>query len=269
MLWESVDPVEQLAKRFGFRDGSSAAEWAAESCRRHWGLEVTRCDRLVISAWNAMAWVVADDRRLIVKWSALPQVFARLVDAARVTAWLDARGIPVACPLPAAEGSLLVEVCGDESSSLPLPDSRFLVGVLPVIEGELLDVDDPAQVADAGQMLAAVHEALASYPDGVGSRRPKRHEQLIHNDFRSANILHDGSKITAVLDLEEICYGTRVADLSKAAVLLSTRYRDWAPTSPPVRGAFVDAYNASAPLAPEEQRELDERIAELVQQAWI
>jgi homoserine kinase type II len=267
MLWESVDPTEQLARRFGFRDSASVAEWVADALQRRWELDVTSCDRVVISDWNVMAWVMANERRLIAKWSALPQRFARLGDSARIVSWLDSRGIPVAAPIPAADGRLLVEFDNDAKgrvkSRLPLPESRFLLGVLPAIEGDLLDLNDPVQVTDAGQMLAAVHEALASYPHQVGGRRSEGQEQLVHNDFRSANVLHNGTRITAVLDLEEVTYDTRVADLAKAAVLLGTRYRDWGPTSEGAREAFVAAYteHTQAALTTAEQQELEARIA--------
>lgn len=250
MLWESEDPAEQLTRRFGFRDVSAAAEWVGEVLERHWDLEVTGCDRLVISAWNAMAWITVGDRRLIAKWSAMPNLFGRLHDIARVVNWLDARDIPVAAQIPAADGRLLVGVGngakGRLRSRLPTPGSRFLVGVLPVVDGDLLDVEDSAQVEDAGVMLARVHEALASYPDLVGGHRPHTQEQLVHNDFRSANILYDQTRITAVLDHEELTYDRRVADLAKAAVMLGTRYRNWAPSEAGVREAFIAAYSRQA-----------------------
>src|SRR5687768_16446042 len=168
MLWETVDPRERLKNRFGFRDGAAAADWVVRELQRRWELEVTGCDRLVISAWNVLAWVETDDRRLIAKWSAMPRRFAHLAAAARVAAWLDTSGIPVAAPIPASDGRLLVEV-GNETKGrlkarLPLPGSRFLLGVLPVIEGGLLDINDAAQVTEAGAMLAAVHIALACCP---------------------------------------------------------------------------------------------------------
>ncbi|MBK5222025.1 MAG: phosphotransferase [Acidimicrobiia bacterium] len=210
-----------------------------------------------------MAWVTADDRRLIAKWSSLPQLFAHLADAASVAMWLDTQGIPVAAPIPATDDRLLVELGDDADGALLPPGRRFLVGVLPVVEGDLLDVDDVSHVADAGQMMARVHEGLASYRDGVDRRRPRGLVQLVDNDFRSANILHDGSRITAVLDLEELTYDTRVADLAKSAVLLGTRYRDWRPTSEGVRRTYVAACNDHArdPLTTAEQGELDGRIA--------
>ena len=174
MLWESADPGQELRKRFGFRDGASAAEWVADVLGRYWELDVERCDRLVISGRNVMAWVVAGGRPLIAKWSSLPHRFAHLRDAAQVVAWLDTQAVPVAAPVAAADGRLLVELGNDASgrlrSRLPLPGSRFLVGVLPVVEGDLLAVDDPGHVEDAGRMLATIHRALAAYPGQAGSR---------------------------------------------------------------------------------------------------
>ena len=276
LLWESGDAARQLERRFGFRDAGAAAEWVGEALARRWDLHVDGCERLVISSWNAMAWVVAGDRRLIAKWSALPTRFARLQDAARVADWLDGRGLPVAAPVPATDGRRLVVFAsgakGRLASRLPLPvpGSRFLLGVLPVVEGELLDIDDPAQVADAGRMLASLHEVLAEYPDRVGRRRPKANEQLVHNDFRAANLLHDGTRITAVLDLEEATYATRVADLAKAAVLLGTRYREWRPTPEEVRAAFVDAYldRAQTVLTPSERQDFDTVVAALLRKPF-
>jgi homoserine kinase type II len=270
MLWESASPRQELTKRFGFRDGVSVAEWVAGVLHRYWGLDAVRCDRLVISGRNVMAWVQAGGRPLVAKWSALPHRFSHLVEAARVVAWLDAQAVPVAAPIPATDGRLLVELGNDERgrlrSRLPLPGGRFLVGVLPVVEGDLLAVDDPAQVADAGRMLATLHQALATYPGRVGRRSRRAHTHLVHNDFRSANILHDGTGISAVLDFEEVTYDTRVADIAKSAVLLATRYRGWGPTDGSVRAAYLSAYDEHAhdPLTTAERHEVDARVAALL-----
>ena len=267
MLWESADPRQELTRRFGFRDGASAAEWVADVLERYWELDVVRCDRLVISGRNVMAWVQAGGRPLIAKWSSLPHRFSHLENAARLVAWLDAQAVPVAAPIAATDGRLLVELGNDTRghlrSRLPLPGSRFLVGVLPVVQGDLLAVEDPSQVDDAGRMLATMHQAFATYPGQAGRRGRRAQTQLLHNDFRSANILHDGTGISAVLDFEEITYDTRVADIAKSAVLLATRYRGWGPTSEGVRAAYVDAYDRQArdPLTTSERRELDARIA--------
>ena len=248
MLWESVDAGEALTKRFGFASAASAVGWMGDALWDTWAIAVDDCVRLVISDGNLLAWITTDGRRLIAKWSVFPRLFQRLADTATLTMWLQASGIPVAAPIPARDGRLRVEV------------NNVSLGVYPVIDGDLLDVGDPAQVTEAGQMLATVHEALAAYPHSVDGGRSTGQEQLVHNDFRSANILHDGTRISAVLDLEEVTYATRIADLAKATVLLGTRYRNWGPTSQGVREAFVAAYHHQAPLTSAEQNELERRI---------
>jgi homoserine kinase type II len=244
MLWESADPADALAERFGFADTVSALGWMGDALWDTWGIAVDDCDRLVISAGNLLAWIAADGRRLIAKWSVYPWLFQRLAGTATLTMWLQARGIPVAAPIPARDGRLRVEL------------NNVSLGVHPVIDGDLLDVGDPSQVTEAGQMLGKLHEALAAYPHHIDGARSTRHEQLVQNDFRSANILHDGTRIAAVLDFEEATYRTRVADLAKATVLLGTRYHNWAPTSQDVREAFVAAYHDQAPLTRAQQNEL-------------
>jgi homoserine kinase type II len=222
-----------------------------------WVIAVDDCDRLVISAGNLLAWITTGDRRLIAKWSVSPWLFHRLADTAALTMWLQASGIPVAAPIPARDGRLRVEL------------NNVSLGVYPVIDGDLLDVGDPVQVTEAGQMLATLHKALACYPHRIDGGRSTRREQLVHNDFRSANILHDGRGITAVLDFEEVTYRTRVADLAKATVLLGTRYHNWHPTSQLVRETFVAAYRDEAPLTSAEQSELQGGItAVLAHLGW-
>jgi homoserine kinase type II len=249
MLWESTDPVEALGQRFGFADPVSAVGWMGDALSATWAIAVDDCERLVISDGNLLAWITTDDRRLIAKWSVVPRLFQRLADTAALTMWLHARrGIPVAAPIPARDGRLRVEL------------NNVSIGVFPVVDGGLLDVVDPAQVTEAGQMLATLHDAMAAYPQCIDGGPSSRHEQLVHNDFRSANVLHDGTNITAVLDFEEVTYQTRVADLGKAAVLLGTRYRDWGSTSQIVREAFVAAYCDRAALSNAEQIELHRHI---------
>ena len=244
MLWESADAADALTKRFGFADAVSAVGWMGDALWDTWAIAVDDCDRIVMSAGNLLAWITTDGRRLIAKWSVSPWLFQRLADTATLTMWLHASGIPVAAPIPAKDGRLRVEL------------DNVSLGVYPVIDGDLLDVGDPAQVTEAGRMLATLHEALAAYPHGIDGGRPARHEQLVQNDFRSANILHDDTSITAVLDFEEATYRTRVADLAKATVLLGTRYHNWGPTSQRVREAFVAAYHDQAPLTSAERNEL-------------
>jgi homoserine kinase type II len=218
-----------------------------------------------------MAWVGAGGRRLVVKWSALPHRFPQLEDAARLVAWLEeAQAVPVAAPIASTDGRLLVHLGNDAKgplmSRLPLPGAQFLVGVLPVVEGELLAVEDPEHVEEAGRMLATIHRSLASYPGRSGRRGRGEHVQLVHNDFRSANVLHDGTRISAVLDFEEITHDTRAADIAKSAVLLATRYRDWGPTDESVRSAYLRAYDGHAEdaLTSSERRDIDARVAVLL-----
>ena len=248
MLWESVDPAETLLARFGFADSARAVAWLGDALSGAWAIPVDDCDRLVISAGNLLAWITSGGGRFIAKCSVDPALFPRLADAAALAAWLDAHGIPVAVPVAASDGRLRIEL------------NNVSLGVLPVVDGDLLDVEDPVQVNEAGRMLASLHEVLAAYPYLIDSARPTRSGQLVHNDFRSANILHDGMAITAVLDFEEVTYRARVADLAKAAVLLGTRYHDWAPTSPGIREKFVAAYRDRSPLTSAEESQLQHGI---------
>lgn len=248
MLWESVDPGEALTQRFGFADTVSAAGCVGDTLWDTWAIPVDDCVRLVISDRNLLAWITAGDRRLIAKWSVAPKRFQHLADTATLLMWLHDKGIPVAAPVPARDGHLRVEL------------GNVSLGVFPVIDGDLLDVRDPAQVAEAGRMLATLHDAMAAYPHRIGGGPSARDEQLVHNDFRSANILHDGTGITAVLDFEEVIYRSRVSDLAKATTMLGTRYHNWRATSPLVREAFVGAYCDQAPLTNAEQNQLQSGI---------
>lgn len=248
MLWESADPGEALSRRFGFADAVSAAGWLGDVLWDTWAITADGCDRLVISSGNLLAWVTAGDRRLIAKWSVVSGLFQRLADTTALTMWLHHSGIPVAAPVPASDGRLRVEL------------DNVSLGVFPVVDGDLLEVGDPAQVTEAGRMLARLHDAMAAYPRHIDGGPPGRPAQLVHNDFRSANLLHDGTGITAVLDFEEVTYRSRVADLAKATVLLGTRYHDWGPTSEFVREAFVGAYCDQAPLTTAEHSQLQSGV---------
>jgi homoserine kinase type II len=253
MLWESVDPAQALARRFRFESPTTAVGWLSDVVAEHWGLALSSCERLVISSGNIMAWITVGERRMIAKWSAHTPVFARLTAIARLTRWLDERGVPVSAPQPALDGRLQLELDG------------FSLALQNVVPGDLLDVADVAQVQAAGEMLAILHSELAAYPDVVPTAEPPRAgTQLVGNDFRSANILWAGGRISAVLDLEEAQYARRADDLAKAAVLLGTRYHNWAPTPPDARDAFVAAYQAAHPLSAEELDEVQAMIAKQI-----
>lgn len=249
MLWESVDPAEALTKRFGFADAASALRWVRETLWDTWAIAVEDCDRLVMSDGNLLAWITTDDELpLIAKWSVVPKLFQRLAETTALTMWLHDRGIPVAAPIPARDGRLRVE------------QDNVSLGVFPVIDGDLLDIGDPTQVAEAGHVLARLHDVLAAYGQPIDGGPSSPGKQLVHNDYRSANLLHDGTSICAVLDFESVAYRTRIADLAQAMVLLGTRYHDWGPTNQLVREAFVAAYCDRIPLTREEQNELQHRV---------
>jgi homoserine kinase type II len=180
----------------------------------------------------------------------VPGRFSRLAQVARLAIWLDGRGLPVSAPVRARDGRLQAEVDG------------VSIGVQRVIEGDLLDTADPAQVWAAGAVLARLHDALAAYPDAdripatavaskpltqrvsgwlearaghlpaaardvlhglVAAAPPDRlARQLVHFDFRCANILCAGNKVTAVIDFEEAQHDHRLVELARAAILLGT-----------------------------------------------
>ncbi|WP_346134461.1 phosphotransferase [Lentzea roselyniae] len=272
MLWEAHDPLGALGGRFGFEDEQAAGRWVATALGEHWGVRVLSCERIVISAHNALAWVGTPDGRMIAKWSVVQELFPRLVEVARLTRWLDGRGIPVSVPVPALDGRLQVEVAGAS------------MGLQHEVEGELLDVTDAGQVREAGAVLARLQDALAAYPDGdlvaafggpplpltarvtgwldssaghlPGTARDALRSmlggvpagrlpaQLVHRDFRSANVLWAGGEVAAILDFEEIALDHRVVELARSAVLLGTRFRDWGPVPAEVHAAFLAGYES-------------------------
>jgi len=249
MLWEEEDSAEALASRFGFAKSRSVVEWMRNVMWQAWEIAIDDCDRLIISDGNLLAWISSNNTRLIMKWSVVSKRFQRLADTTSLIMWLHDHSIPVAAPIPARDGQLRVQ--RDDVS----------IGVFPVVEGDLLDIDDPIQVAAAGKMLAILHETMAAYPFDIDGDHPSDDKQLIHNDFRSANILQSGSRITAILDFEDAAYKTRISDLARATVMLGTRYRNWQPTDQGVRETFISAYHDQSPLTRGETNNLRQLIA--------
>ncbi|MGX6608364.1 phosphotransferase [Micromonosporaceae bacterium Da 78-11] len=285
MLWEAQDPRHALDGRFGFRDGSAAARWVADTLDFNWGVRIDSCERIVMSDGNALAWVRTSSGRLLAKWSVAPERFPRLAETARLTSWLHRRGLPVSAPVPARDGSLQVEV------------DRVSIGVQREIVGDLLDTADLDQVRAAGALLARLQDALAAYPDAdrmpapavpakplrtrivdwldsradhlppaarhtlrglvAGAPPDELSRQLVHFDFRSANILCARGEIAAVIDFEEARQEHRLVELARAAVLLGTRYHDWGPVPAEVHAEFLTGYGSSRPLTPAESGWLD------------
>ncbi|TIC86459.1 phosphotransferase [Nocardioides sp. GY 10127] len=282
MLWEHRDPVRVLSERFGFVDGDEAAVWVSTALADLWGVEVEVCHRLVMSDRNALAWVSASSGPLLAKWSVCEERFPRLAALARLTTWLGAQGLPVSAPVAALDGRVQVEL------------DRASLSVQRVVPGDLLDVTALDDVRQAGAVLARLHSALATYPsadavaallappvptqdrirswleeapdhvpgvavdalrrlvaDAPVSRWPA---QLVHGDFRSANVLCAHSAVAAVIDFEEARLEEPLSELARAAVLLGTRFRDWGPVAAEARQALLDGYRSVRDVTAAEAR---------------
>ncbi|GGB17148.1 hypothetical protein GCM10011492_03660 [Flexivirga endophytica] len=280
MLWEPDNPGTVLAERFDFADAAAAADWVSRTVEQHWGIQAGPCERITMSFNNALVWFHTPHGRRVAKWSIATHRFDRLAALAEMTAWLDRRGQPVSAPAQTLDGRHQVEVDG------------VSLGLQREIDGELLDVTSPDQVRAAGAVLARLHEALSSYPDGqrlteltppaetldkqisdwLGSDHPRAPRkavdvlrqrlavapadplptQLVHGDFRAANVLVTGSTVTAVLDFEEACPEHRIAELARSAVLLGTKFDDWGPVTAEVRAEFLAGYQSVCRLTPAE-----------------
>jgi homoserine kinase type II len=72
--------------------------------------------------------------------------------------------------------------------------------------------------------------------------------QLVHDDYRAANILWDAGRVSGVLDFDEVGVGARVAEVARAAVMLGTRFRHWSPLARDSREAFLAGYGGCQPL---------------------
>lgn len=288
MLWEVGDPHAALGSRFGFTEPLDAAVWLQTLMANYYGLTVTRCERITLSATNALAWVETPSGKYVVKWCCNSQRFPHLAALADLTVWLADRGRPVSTPLAALDGQRQIVVDG------------VSVGVQQHIQAELLDVNSADAVYAAGVEYGHLHVILAAHPHveiagdtpsrplieridslthALAGRVPEQvlallgHDaaaahlsttdssaagstladaQLVHGDFRSANILCDGAEVVAVLDFEETHRAYRVCDAAKSAVLLGTRYHDWAPSPTCVHRTFRAGIESVAPFSEHE-----------------
>ncbi|MDY1005090.1 phosphotransferase [Curtobacterium sp. CFBP9011] len=280
MLWEQDDPDEVLRNRFGFADTTALGDWVTAAVERHWGVRVGPPERVVISDGNALAWIRSADQRLLLKWSVVPDRFPRLALAAELTARLGAQGLPVSAPVTTLAGGVQVA------------DAGVSMGLQRVIEGAHLDVEDADQVRAAGATLARLHDALRSSPVSdlqhevlsppapltaqisgwltaePSTLSPQARDvfrqlldrvppdlppvQIVHGDYRAANILCAGTAIVGVLDFEELRRDHRIVELARSAVMLGTLFRDWGPVDVSVREQFLDGYRAVHALTNEE-----------------
>lgn len=282
MLWEQADATSALRDRFGFAGLDAVSTWLRRVLDERWGLATGGCDRLVVSDHNAVAWTRSDRGGLVVKWSCAEPLFARLDSSTGLLRPLADRGVPVAAPVPTTDGLDRVVLDG--------PARPLSVTVLPDLAGDWLDVSDAAAVRAAGACLARVHEALGALDPGSvprvdadgdprtrvagwldahdhgrapgASRRlaalladaPEldSRAQLVHNDFRAANVLVRGGAVVGVLDLDDVAVGHRVGDLAKACTYLGTLFTGWAPTPRAVQDRLREGYESVRPLSARE-----------------
>ncbi|MEJ8282639.1 phosphotransferase [Curtobacterium citreum] len=280
MLWERADPAQVLRSRFGFTDVAAAEDWVIRTLGRWWNVRVIACERIVMSDHNALAWVSTAGGRMLLKWSIAPEVFERLVFAADLTTWLEERGLPVSAPVPTPDGRAQVE------------DDGVSMGLQHVIGGTLLDVRDAAQVHAAGATLARFHDALRDSPDRARAAavRPPPTPlvqqiagwldggpthvldrarvalrrllaaapsddlpvQIVHGDYRAANVLFADSDVVAVIDFEDLRLDHRIVELARSAVLLGTLFHDWGPVPEAVHWQLLDGYRSVSALTTDE-----------------
>jgi len=210
----------------------------------------------------------------VVKWSCAETHFAALAASARLLGDLGRRRLPVAAPISALTGQDRITVEG--------PTGPLSIAVQPELIGDWLDVTDDSAVRAAGACLAQLHQELPAYTDdrlpttprvevsrqaierwltgqdrGLAPAASSRlsqlllelpdidHEpQLVHNDYRAANILTSGSTVVGVLDFDELAVGQPVGDLAYASVYLSTLFTNWRPTPSAVQQQLRAGYES-------------------------
>lgn len=284
MLWESTDPQRALVKRFQFATPTAASDWLRATVPHTYGIEVVSVDRLVMSSYNLLAWLTTAEGALLAKCCAFLPAHARLLAAGELVVWLAQRGLPVSAPLLSTTGAIQVQcdhlslgvqrvIAGElldptrldqaHSAGVTLaqlhgalasyPQANTLTTPTPVPplsvliddwgKAKVASITEPDLIA-AVTNLSACAAQLATTPLAT---------QLVHGDFRAANILGQADRIVAVLDFEEVRWGYRVNDLAWAAVHLGTRYHDWGPIAQEVHQVFLQSYTAVQPLTPLEQ----------------
>lgn len=294
MLWESVDAEQALRDRFGLESTEHAARWLTAVLAEHWDLAVREVPRLTLSDRNAIAWVRTDRGPLVVKLSCAQEQFSHLAATTRLLRDLAARDVPVAAPLPDHDGhvrreadgplgplslAVLPEVAGDWLDGTDLGAVHAAGACLATLHEALHDVSEDARSDSGAAALTTtaprplperVSGWLAEHDPGRApgaSTRlavlltdlpaPSEAPQLIHGDFRAANLLVRGGQIAAVLDFDDVRTDHRVADLAQASTYLVTLFRHWGPTPVPARAALRAGYEAVRPLGELESRWLE------------
>ena len=292
MLWESSNPHTVLAQRFHFATTDDATRWLIDRVGPTYGLTVVSVDRLVMSSYNLLAWLTTTQGLLLAKCCAFVMAHQRLRQVGELVVWLEQMQLPVSAPLVATVGSVQV-LCDHLSISLqrlipgelldptqPVQAQRAGVilaqlhqalatypyaGALatqpsvPSLQTQIeqwaqqkkATLTDPTLMANVTHLLAQVSQ-LATSPLAT---------QLVHGDYRAANVLWQDNQIAAVLDFEEVRWGYRVNDLAWAAVHLGTRYHDWGPLALAVQQTFLQSYRAAHPLDAAEEAWLPALLA--------
>lgn len=287
MLWETVDAGAALTRRFGFATADDTVRWVAEALASRYKIELRSLDRLVISAGNLMAWTLTSEGPLIVKGCMYPGEHPRLQAIAELLAWLQRDGFPVSALIPTPDGEVQLElgaisvgvqrvIAGDMLEPTRLDQAARAGTTLARLHEAFIrypraaDLDRrPAPVpfeADVAEWLEKnepddprLQPAFAALQRrAAGLDSAGLDTQLIHLDFRAANILWaDGGGVVAVLDFEQIACGYRVSDVVHAATRLGTLFHNWGPLTAEARAAFLAAYQERLPLSEKEQAWLE------------
>lgn len=96
---------------------------------------------------------------------------------------------------------------------------------------DVRDVLDESLFKQAIERFEKMKQQLPA-PDGPG---------FIHMDFRPANIIVDGNKVSGVIDFESVRFGSTEIDFTKL-------YRDFLSFDPILDQAYQDGYNSVRPL---------------------
>lgn len=285
MLWEASDAQAALTRRFGFASAAETSSWLVTTLASNYGIAVQTVERLTISSYNLLAWLTTADGPLLAKCCAYPPAHPQLVKLAGLLVWLAQAGLPVSPPLAtkAAERQILCDqrslgvqrlIPGDllnpaqpeqaHGAGVMLARLHDLLAAYPQASDFVLDTARPPLAAQLQAWLAKTGAALLDPAQVTGrdvlsqaaaqAELPALDRQLVHQDYRAANLLWHEGQLAAVLDFEELGWGYRVNDLAWATVHLGTRYHNWGPVAWTVQQTFLTGYQSVQPLTAAEQR---------------
>ncbi len=78
---------------------------------------------------------------------------------------------------------------------------------------------------------------------------------VVHNDFRAQNLLFQDDTVSGILDLDEVCLGTRIFDVAYSLVFFQAVVADW-PLSEIDMFAFLQGYHQVHPFNTHELSDL-------------